>query len=54
MEDHERDEEEAQGQFAVPGPESHESEETLSPGELGTEDEPVPPASEPKGPCGGD
>ena len=36
--------------LAVPGPESHESEDTLSPDELGTEDEPVPPPSEPKGP----
>jgi hypothetical protein len=34
-------EEEEHGDLAVPGPESHESEETLSPDELGTEDEPV-------------
>ena len=36
--------------LAVPGPESHESDDTLSPDELGTEDEPVPPPSEPKHP----
>ena len=34
-------EEEEHVELAVPGPESHESEETLSPDELGTEDEPV-------------
>ncbi len=49
MEDHESEDEE-HGQLAVPGPESHESEDTLSPDELGTEDEPVPPPSEPKEP----
>lgn len=38
------------GHFAVPGRESHEAEDTLSPDELGTEDEPVPPPSEPKQP----
>jgi hypothetical protein len=43
-------EEEKHGHLAVPGAESHESEETLSPDELGTEDEPVPPPSEPKQP----
>ena len=48
-----RDQEEAEneeehGHLAVPGRESHESEDTLSPDELGTEDEPVPPPSEPK------
>ena len=48
---HEREsEEEEHGELAVPGPESHESEETLSPDELGREDEPVPPPSEPKQP----
>jgi hypothetical protein len=36
--------------LAVPGPESHESDDALSPDELGTEDEPVPPPSEPKQP----
>lgn len=45
----ERDEAE-HGHLAVPGRESHESEETLSPDELGTEDEPVPPPAEPKQP----
>ena len=46
MTDQERDEE--QGGLAVPGPESHESEETLSRDELGAEDQPVPAPSEPK------
>jgi hypothetical protein len=41
-------EEEEHGHLAVPGRESHESEDALSPDELGTEDEPVPPPSEPK------
>ena len=46
---HERPEEDAgNGNLAVPGPESHENEDALSPDELGTEDEPVPPSSEPK------
>ena len=49
MQDHESEEAE-HGHLAVPGRESHESEETLSPDELGTEDEPVPPPSEPKQP----
>jgi hypothetical protein len=35
---------------AVPGPESHESDETLSPDEKGTEQEPVPPPAPPSGP----
>jgi hypothetical protein len=39
-----------QGHLAVSGPGSHESEETLSPDELGTEDQPVPPPTEPKQP----
>jgi len=54
MHDDDREEakrEEAEnGHLAVPGRESHESEDTLSPDELGTEDEPVPPPSEPKQP----
>jgi len=49
MQDHESEEAE-HGHLAVPGRESHESEETLSPDELGTEDGPVPPPSEPKQP----
>jgi hypothetical protein len=49
MQDH-KSEEAEHGHRAVPGRESHESEETLSPDELGTEDEPVPPPSEPKQP----
>lgn len=52
MEDREKadadSEEEESGNLAVPGPDSHEAEDTLSPDELGTEDEPVPPPSEPK------
>jgi hypothetical protein len=36
--------------LAVPGKESHESEETLSPDERGAEDDPVPPPSRPKEP----
>ena len=52
----EREQEEAEQEnaehehLAVPGRESHESEDTLSPDELGTEDEPIPPPSEPRGP----
>jgi hypothetical protein len=42
------DEEEAGGRFAVPGDESHESPETLSPDEGG--DDPREPPSEPKQP----
>jgi hypothetical protein len=38
------------GHLAVPGVESHESEDTLSPDELDKEDEPVRPPSEPKQP----
>jgi hypothetical protein len=46
---HDRSNQEADnGHLAVPGPESHENEDALSPDELGTEDEPVPPPSEPK------
>jgi len=44
----ETDEENGDGSFAVPGDESHESEETLSPDEGG--DDPQQPPSEPKGP----
>ncbi|HLM36648.1 MAG TPA: hypothetical protein VK287_02540 [Gaiellaceae bacterium] len=40
--------EEEHGHLGVPGPESHEREDALSPDELGTEDEPVPPPAEPK------
>jgi hypothetical protein len=40
--------EEEQGNLAVPGPESHESEQTLSADERGAEAQPVPTASEPK------
>jgi hypothetical protein len=50
MREHEHGEAE-QGRFAVPGPESHESDETLSPDELGVEDRPVPSSSEPKQPA---
>lgn len=50
MEQEQEPRQESDGKLAVPGPESHESEETLSPDELGTEDQPVPPASEPKEP----
>jgi hypothetical protein len=47
----EHDHEEAKhGRFAVPGPESHETDQALSPDELGDDDQPVPPASEPKQP----
>jgi hypothetical protein len=35
-------EEDEDGRFAVPGPESHESEETLSADERGAAGEPVP------------
>jgi hypothetical protein len=42
---------EEQGGLAVPGPESHESEETLSSDEVGSEGQPVPPASEPPAPA---
>ena len=43
-------EDEEHGHLAVPGPESHENEKALSPDELGTEDEAVPPPAEPKQP----
>jgi hypothetical protein len=43
-----RDEEDAT--WAVPGEESHEHEDVLSPDEKGAEDEPVPPPAEPKQP----
>jgi hypothetical protein len=46
----ERDEQ-RRGRFAVPGEESHESEETLSRDERGEEDEPLPPRSEPTQPA---
>jgi len=49
MEEHEQEEAE-QRHLAVPGPESHESEETLSPDERGTQGQPVPPPAEPKQP----
>lgn len=41
---------ESERQLAVPGSESHESEDALSPDERGTEDAPVPEPSEPKQP----
>jgi hypothetical protein len=47
MSEHEEHED---GGLAVPGPDSHESEDTLSPDERGAEDEPVPPPSEPTEP----
>jgi hypothetical protein len=50
MNEHEHEEAE-QGRFAVPGQESHETDESLSPDELGNEDRPVPPPSEPKQPA---
>ena len=43
--------EEEQGGLAVPGPESHESEATLSRDERGAEAQPVPPPSEPAAPA---
>lgn len=43
------DEEEAGGTFAVPGEQSHESPETLSPDDGG--DDPHEPPSEPKQPA---
>jgi hypothetical protein len=42
---------EEQGGLAVPGPESHESEETLSADEVGSEGQPAPPPSEPPAPA---
>jgi hypothetical protein len=42
---------EEQGGLAVPGPESHESEETLSSDEVGSEGQPMPPPSEPAAPA---
>jgi hypothetical protein len=41
------------GHFAVPGKESHESPETLSPDERGDEEAPLPGPSEPKQPAPG-
>jgi hypothetical protein len=41
---------EDEGKFAVPGPESMESEETLARDERGDDGDPVPPASAPKAP----
>ena len=43
--------EEDEGTWAVPGPESHEHPDALSPDEKGEEDAPVPPPSEPKQPA---
>jgi hypothetical protein len=44
-------EEEDEGdRFAVPGKESHEHEDALSPDEKGEEGQDVPPPSEPKDP----
>ena len=42
---------EEHGGLAVPGPESHESEETLSSDERGAEGATPPPPSEPKAPA---
>lgn len=41
---------EDEGRFAVPGPKSIESEDTLSPDERGEEGKPVPPPAPPKSP----
>jgi hypothetical protein len=45
-----RPDEESERHLAVPGSESHENEDALSPDERGTEDAPVPEPSEPKQP----
>jgi hypothetical protein len=45
-----RQNDESERRLAVPGSESHESEDTLSPDERDTEDAPVPEPSEPKQP----
>jgi hypothetical protein len=45
-------EQEENGRFAVPGEESHEHPDTLSPDERGADGEPPPPA-EPKQPAPG-
>jgi hypothetical protein len=41
---------EDEGRFAVPGPQSMESEETLSQDERGEEGKPAPPPAPPKAP----
>jgi hypothetical protein len=48
MTEHEQEE---PGGLAVPGPASHESEESLSADERGAAAQPVPPPSEPKAPA---
>jgi hypothetical protein len=45
-----RQDDESERHLAVPGSESHENEDALSPDERGTEDAPVPEPSEPKQP----
>jgi hypothetical protein len=45
-----KEDDEESGGFAVPGEESHEHEDVLSPDERGDEPDDVPPPSEPKGP----
>jgi hypothetical protein len=40
-----------QGQFAVPGPESHEAEESLSPDERAEPDQAAAPPVEPRQPA---
>ena len=45
--------EDEEGRFAVPGTESHEHEDVLSPDEKGEDEQDVPPPSEPKGPSPG-
>jgi hypothetical protein len=48
------DEEESEhGRLAVPGEESHEHENALSPEERGEDPDDVPPPAEPKGPSPG-
>jgi hypothetical protein len=42
--------EEDESRYAVPGPESHESEDTLSPDEKGEPPDAVPPPAPPKTP----
>jgi hypothetical protein len=46
-------EDDGDGKFAVPGEDSHEHEDALSPEERGEDPNDVPPPSEPKGPAPG-
>jgi hypothetical protein len=48
---HGPDDQEERGRFAVPGEDSHESEETLSPDERGEDEEQPQARSEPKQPA---